>query len=80
MTTVDANSYQGFIIPGIILILMGVILLAIPFLARLIPSVQKLPPILIWVYKSDGFYFVTSPILIIVSLISIAIYLLRARS
>lgn len=80
MTMVDTNPYQAFVIPGLILVVIGVIFLAIPLLARLVPSVEKLPPIVLWVYKSDGFYFVTSPILIVITIVSIALYLLKAHS
>ncbi len=62
---------------GVMLLLLGVILIAIPFLAKVVPSLDKIPPIILWVYKKDGFYFATSPILIIISLISIILFLLR---
>jgi hypothetical protein len=78
--TVDAGSYQTFVIPGLILILLGIILIAIPFLAKVSPSIEKLPTLLVWVYRSDGFYFVTSPILIIISVISIIVYLVKLHS
>jgi len=77
---VDTNPYQAFVIPGLILIVIGVIFLAVPLLARFVPSVEKLPPIILWVYRSDGFYFATSPILLVISIVSIALYLLRTRS
>ncbi|MGA1975280.1 MAG: hypothetical protein ABSG92_06560 [Conexivisphaerales archaeon] len=80
MTMVDTNPYQAFVIPGLILIVIGVIFLAVPLLARFVPSVEKLPPIILWVYRSDGFYFATSPILLVISIVSIALYLLRTRS
>lgn len=80
MEAIDAGSYQAFVIPGLILIVLGVILVAIPFLVKIAPSIQNVSPILIWVYKGDGFYFVTSPIMIIISLVSLALYFLRARS
>ena len=77
---VDTGSYQPFVILGLTLIVLGVIFLAIPFLVKLAPSIERLPPILFWVYRRDGFYFATSPILIIISLISILLYLLKIRS
>ncbi len=80
MAAADAGSFQSFIIPGILLMLLGAILILAPFLTKAIPSIERLPPLLLWVYRSDGFYFVTSPILIIVSVISIILYLLKAHS
>lgn len=62
---------------GVLLIALGVVLVALPLIARYLPSLEKVPPILLWVYRSDGFYFVTSPILIIISLASILLWLIR---
>ena len=67
---------RSFTILGIILILMGIILVALHLINRYIPNLEKLPWILIWVYRSDGFVFVTSPILIIVTIVSLLIQLL----
>ncbi|MFQ6085779.1 MAG: hypothetical protein ACE5OY_05910 [Candidatus Bathyarchaeia archaeon] len=53
-----------FTLLGVLLIVLGVVLVALPFLTRYAPSLEsleKLPPILIWVYRRDNFYFVTSP-------------------
>jgi hypothetical protein len=47
----------------------------LPFIARHLPNLEKLPWILIWVYRKNGFYFVTSPLLIILSIISIVLNL-----
>ncbi len=60
---------------GLILILSGIILVMLPFIARHLPNLEKLPWILIWVYRKNGFYFVTSPLLIILSIISILLNL-----
>jgi len=61
---------------GLLLILSGVVLVALPFVARHLPSLEKLPWILVWVYRRDGFYFITSPLLIIISLVSLVLHLL----
>ncbi len=61
---------------GIILIALGAILLALPILLERLPSLEDIPWLLIYVYRSDGFTFVTSPILIIISLASLLWYLL----
>jgi len=57
---------------GFSFILLGIALLLLPLLSRLPPIFQRLKdllPILVYVYQHDGFYFVTSPILIIISVI-----------
>lgn len=64
---------------GILLLILGAILFVLPMLLDRLPSLEKIPWILLYVYKSDGFVFVTSPILIIISLISFLLYLLRYR-
>jgi len=69
-------SYRPITLLGLLLIFSGVILVALPFIARNLPSIEKLPWILIWVYRSDGFYFITSPLLIIISLISLLLRVL----
>ena len=62
---------------GWILILLGVIFVALPYLARVIPNVEKIPWWILWVYRSNGFTFATSPILIFISILSIIISLVR---
>lgn len=72
--------YHSLTLLGILLIILGVIIIAIPLIARYAPSIEKLPPLIIWIYKKDNFYFATSPLLIIISLISIILYLIsRAK-
>jgi hypothetical protein len=67
--------YRPFTVMGLILILSGLVLVLLPIVARHIPSLDRMPWILIWVYRRDGFYFVTSPLLIIISLVSIIVNL-----
>jgi len=69
--------YRSFAWLGAIMILLGVLFLAIPYLIRYAPQIEKLPPILLYVYRRDGFYFATSPILIIVSIVWVFVSLLR---
>ena len=69
-------SYRPMTLLGLLLILSGVVLVALPFVARHLPSLEKLPWILVWVYRRDGFYFITSPLLIIISLVSLVLHLL----
>ncbi len=69
--------YRSFTWLGAIMILLGVLFVAIPYLIRYAPEIEKLPPILLYVYRRDGFYFATSPILIIVSIVWMLVSLLR---
>jgi len=64
--------YKFFITAGLILIIVGIILMALPFIFKHIPKIEKLerfPKILVYVYRRDDFYFITSPILIIIGLV-----------
>ena len=69
----DISYFQFF---GAILIILGVLLFIVPLLLERMPSLEKIPWIIIYVYRSDGFTFVTSPILIIISILSFLWYLL----
>jgi len=61
---------RAFIIFGVTLILMGIALILIPLIVKLFPSVnlEKIPWILLYVYRKNGFFFATSPILIIIGI------------
>ena len=63
------ESFNPLTLIGIMLIIIGVILVILPLLAQYAPSLEKLPWIIFWVYKGDNFYFATSPLLIIISII-----------
>jgi hypothetical protein len=65
------DEYRPFAAVGWILILLGVLFVALPYLARLVPSVERLPWYIVYVYRSDGFMFATSPLLILLSLLSL---------
>jgi hypothetical protein len=77
MVLVMEPWYRPFTVLGLALIVLGLILVALPPIIRHLPSLERLPWILIWVYRSDGFYFATSPLLIIISIVSILIQLFR---
>jgi hypothetical protein len=62
---------------GWILILLGVIFVAMPYIARIVPEIEQIPWWILWVYRSDGFYFATSPLLIFISILSILLNMLR---
>ena len=61
--------YYSFTWLGLIMMVLGIIFFLIPYAIRYAPEIQKLPPLLLYVYHRDNFYFATSPILIIISLI-----------
>jgi hypothetical protein len=64
------NSEIPFTSLGILFILIGIAFVLIPIAARLFPQVDldKIPWILLYVYRTDNFVFATSPLLIIVSI------------
>jgi hypothetical protein len=72
----DYEWYRSFAWMGVLLIILGVILILVPYAVKYAPSLGKLPPIILYVYRRNGFYFATSPILIIISLISILAFIL----
>jgi len=61
---------------GVILIVLGVLILIVPLLLEKLPSLEKIPWIILYVYRTDGFIFATSPILIIVGIASLLLWLL----
>ena len=71
------DEYTPFSSMGWILILLGAIFVALPYITRLVPNIERIPWVILYVYKRDGFYFATSPLLIVVSLISL--FLNRSR-
>ena len=70
----DEYSLYSFI--GITFIILGIIFVALPYLGRYI-DLEKIPWIILYVYRSDGFTFATSPILLIISIISLVLAYLR---
>ena len=66
------SSYnEPFTTLGLALIVIGAILMLLPVITRNLPSLEGLPWFILWVYRSDGFYFATSPLLIVLSLLSL---------
>ena len=72
-------NYQPSTILGLLLIVFGLLLVLLPFLARYLPSLDQVPWFLIWVYRRDGFYFATSPLLLLLSLLSLIVQLYGRR-
>jgi len=71
------DEYTPFQSMGWVLILLGIIFVALPYITRIIPDVDRIPWWILWVYRSDGFTFTTSPILIFISILSLLLNLLR---
>ena len=71
------EPYREFSALGWILILLGLLFVALPYVMKVVPSVERLPWFIIWVYRRDGFYFATSPLLIIISILSVLWSMLR---
>ncbi len=70
---------KSFILLGISLILIGIAFVLIPIIGRFFTEVdlEKIPWFLLYVYRRNGFVFVTSPILILVSVISLLLHFIR---
>lgn len=60
---------------GIAFILLGIALVLIPVIGNYL-ELSKVPWWIIYIYRSNGFVFVTSPILLIISIISIIVAIL----
>ncbi len=69
------NDFTPLTLLGVFLIVVGLVLIALPLIAKHIPNLENIPWIILWVYRADGFTFATSPILIIISIISVIIHL-----
>lgn len=61
---------------GVFPILLGVVFVALPYISRVV-DVEKIPWIILYVYRSDGFVFATSPLLLILSVLSLLLAYLR---
>jgi hypothetical protein len=68
--SVMEEHFKPFTSIGIMLIALGLIFVLLPYLVKIVPSLEGLPWWILWVYKRDGFYFATSPLLIMLSLLS----------
>lgn len=67
-----------FYILGFVFVLIGIAFFLVPLIARSgVLTGVKIPWIILYVYHSDGFYFATSPLLIIISLLSLLVAFAR---
>jgi hypothetical protein len=65
---------------GIFLMLLGALLFLTPILLEQLPSLSNLPWILLYIYRRVSFVVVTSPLLLIISVISLLWWLLTRTS
>jgi hypothetical protein len=72
------EKYTSFQFMGWILILLGVIFVTMPHITRFAPEIDRIPWWVIWVYRKDGLFFATSPLLIFISILSIVFRILRS--
>ena len=69
-----------FTVLGLFLIVIGAVLLAVPYILKHLPTLERLeqvPWILLYVYRKDDFYFMTSPILLILGMAYLVWHLIR---
>jgi hypothetical protein len=61
---------------GVAFILIGVALIILPVIGKYL-DLSRIPPWLIYIYRGNGFYFVTSPLLLVLSIVFLLLYFLR---
>jgi hypothetical protein len=74
MTTYE--WYRSLTGLGALMILLGIILVLMPYLIRYTAEIEKLPPIILYIYRRNNSVFATSPILIAVSVIWVLVSVL----
>ena len=60
--------------------ILGALLFVAPILLEQLPTLSNLPWILLYIYRRNGFVFVTSPLLLIISVMSLLWWLLNRVS
>lgn len=70
------DEISPYSVIGVLFIILGVIFVTLPYLGRYI-DLDKIPWIILYVYRRDGFTFATSPLLLIISLVSIVLAYIR---
>ncbi|GEM_PF-696252 len=72
------SSDWSFYVIGLLLVLLGIAFILVPLLGRSVAAGNvKIPWLILYVYNKGG--FVTSPLLVIISLIGILIALIIRR-
>ncbi len=65
---------------GLLFLILGLLLLFTPLLLKTIPSLEDIPWFILYVYKMDGLILATSPILIVVTVISLLLSLITKQT
>ena len=78
------ESQSPFTVLGLLFVVIGVLLLAMPYVINYavkhgatLEMLERVPPILLYVYHRDNFYFATSPILLIAGAVYLIWLLMR---
>lgn len=66
-----SEFFRFFQFVGLMFIALGAILFLLPFLLDRVPALERVPWIILYVYRKNGFVFATSPLLLIISVISL---------
>jgi len=75
----DSELMSPFVFLGILLIIVGVMLVALPILLRFIPKLEEVHPFIFWWFKVDGTTVGTSPAFILAAVLIYLIILLVKR-
>jgi len=75
----DSELTSPFVFLGILLIIVGVMLVALPILLRFIPKLEEVHPFIFWWFKVDGVTVGTSPAFILAAVLIYLIILLVKR-
>jgi hypothetical protein len=70
-TIMTSEFFRFFQLAGVLFIALGASLLILPLLLEKIPVLEERPWIIFYVYRKNGVVFATSPLLIIISLLSL---------
>jgi hypothetical protein len=70
-TGMTFEFFRFFQFVGLMFIALGAILFLLPFLLDRLPALERVPWVILYVYRRNGFVFATSPLLIIISVISL---------
>lgn len=72
-------DYAVFTIIGLVLVALGILSLLMPIVLEsdVLQWLNRIPPIFLYVYRRNGFVFVTSPVLIVVSLVFLPYHWIR---
>jgi len=72
-------DYAVFTIIGLVLVALGILSLLMPIVLEsdVLQWLSRIPPIFLYVYRRNSFVFVTSPVLIVASLVLLLYHWIR---